>query len=74
LTHVFEHYAVVRGVEGALEICVHDVDVFAVEFRVLHSHYEGGEGVVDAAVLSESVLLVAENAVGFGVFRACIFD
>jgi hypothetical protein len=29
---------------------------------------------VDAAVLSESVLLVAENAVGLGVFRACVFD
>ena len=74
LTHVFEHDAVVRGVEGTFEIRVHDVDVFAVEFRVLHRHNEGGEGVVDAAVLSEAVLLVAENAVGFGVFRACIFD
>ena len=68
LTHVFEHDAVVRGVEGAFEIRVHDVDVFVVEFRVLHRHNEGGEGVVDAAVLSETVLLVAENAVGFGVF------
>jgi hypothetical protein len=28
----------------------------------------------DAAVLSESVLLVSENAVGLGVFRACFFD
>jgi hypothetical protein len=55
---------VVRGVEGAFEIRVHDVDVFVVEFRVLHCHNEGGEGVVDTAVLSESVLLVAENAVG----------
>jgi hypothetical protein len=71
---VFEHDAVVCGVDGALEVRVHDVDVLVVEFCVLHRHNDGGEGVVDDAVLSESVLLVAENAVGFGVFRACIFD
>jgi hypothetical protein len=57
LTHVFEHDAVVRGVEGAFEVRVHDVDVFVVELRVLHRHNEGGESVVDAAVLSEAVLL-----------------
>ena len=28
LTHVFEHDAVVRGIERAFEIRVHDVDVF----------------------------------------------
>jgi hypothetical protein len=68
LTHVFEFDAVIRGVEGTFEIRVHDVDVFVVESRVLHRHDEGGEGVVDAVVLSEALLLVAENAVGFGVF------
>jgi hypothetical protein len=71
---VFEHDAVVCCVEGALEVRVHYVDVLFVEFRVLHRHDDGGEGVVDAAVLSKAVLLVGENAVGFGVFRACVFD
>jgi hypothetical protein len=65
---VFGHDAVVCGVEGALEVRVHDVDVFFVEFLVLHSHYDGGEGVVDAAVLSGTVMLVTENVVGFGGF------
>jgi hypothetical protein len=32
LTHVFEHDAVVRGIERAFEVRVHDVDVFVVEF------------------------------------------
>jgi hypothetical protein len=48
LTHVFEYDAVIRDVEGAFEIRVYDVDVFAVEFRVLHRHNDGGEGKVDA--------------------------
>jgi hypothetical protein len=74
LAHVFDHDAVVCSVEDTLEVRVHDVDVFLVEFRVLRRHDDGGEGVVDASVLSKAVLLVAENAVGFGVFRACIFD
>ena len=74
LTHVFEHDAVVRGVKGTFEVRVHDINVFAVEFRILHRRNEGGKGVVDAAVLSEAVLLVAEDAMGFGVLRACIFD
>jgi hypothetical protein len=47
---------------------------FLVELRVLYHDDDGGEGVVDAAVLSKAVLLVAENAVGLGVFRACVFD
>jgi hypothetical protein len=70
---VFDHDAVVGGVEGALEVCVHDVDVFVVEFRVFHHHDEGGEGVVDVALEAESVLMIiAENAVGFCIFRAAL--
>jgi hypothetical protein len=73
LFHVFEHDAVVCCVEGVLEVRVKDVHVFFVEFRVFHCHDDGGHGVVDATVLSKAVLLVAENAVGFGVFRAYVF-
>jgi hypothetical protein len=50
---------VVGCVEGALEIRVHDVDVLFMEFGVVHHYNDGGEGVVYAAVLSESVLLLA---------------
>jgi hypothetical protein len=73
LAHVLEHDAVVSGIEGAFEVGIHDVDVFVMNFGVLHHHDDGGQGVVDAAVLAESFLLVAKDAVGFGVFRACIF-
>jgi hypothetical protein len=30
LAHVFEHDAVVGGIEGAFEVCIHDVDVFVI--------------------------------------------
>jgi hypothetical protein len=59
LTHVFEHYAVVCGVEGAFEVRIHYVDVLVVNFRILQPHDDGGEGVVDAALKAESILLVA---------------
>jgi hypothetical protein len=36
LAHVFEHDAVVGGIESAIEVCVHDVDVFVIYFFVLH--------------------------------------
>jgi hypothetical protein len=65
LSHVFEHDAVVGGVEGAFEVRVHDVDVVVVDFCILHHHDDGGEGVVYATLMSEPVLLVAEDAVGF---------
>jgi hypothetical protein len=42
LAHVLEHDAVVCGVEGAYEVRVHDVDVFFVDFGVLHHHDDGG--------------------------------
>jgi hypothetical protein len=58
MAHVFEHDAVVCGVEGAFEVRVHDEDVFAVEFGVLHHHDHGGEGVVYTAMVTESILLV----------------
>jgi hypothetical protein len=74
LAHVFEHNAVVGGVEGALEVCVYDVDVLAVDFCAFNHHDDGGEGVVDVTLEAESVLLVDEYAVGFCVFRACILD
>jgi hypothetical protein len=51
-----------------------DVDILVVDFRVLQHHDDRGEGVVDVTLEAESVLLVAEYAVGFCVFRACIFD
>jgi hypothetical protein len=72
LAHVFKHDAVVGGIEGAFEVRVHDVDVLVMSFGVLRHHRYGGESIVDAAVLAESVFLVAKDAVGFGVFRACI--
>jgi hypothetical protein len=71
---VFEHYAVVGGVEGAFEFRVHYVDVLVVDFCNLHHHDDGGEGVVYAALMAESIWLVAKDAVGFCIFRACIFD
>jgi hypothetical protein len=74
LAHVLDHDAVVCCIKGACEVRVHDVYVFFVEPGVLHCHDDGRKGVVYVAVLAESVLLVAKNAVGFVVFRACIFD
>jgi hypothetical protein len=74
VSHVFEHDAVVCCIKCALEVHVHDVDVFFVKFSVPHRHDDGCLCVVDAAVFSESIMLVAENAVCFGVFRACVFD
>jgi hypothetical protein len=59
LAHVFEHDAMVCGVEGAFEVRVHDVDVFLVDFRVPHHHDDGGYGVVDAALVAEANMLVA---------------
>jgi hypothetical protein len=59
LAHVFEHDAVVGGIEGAFEVRLHDVDVFVVYFGVFHHHDDGGKGVVYVALVSESVLLVA---------------
>jgi hypothetical protein len=72
LAHVLEHDAVVGGVEGAFQVRVHDVDVFVVYFCIFHHHHDGGEGVVDAALYAEPIILVAENAVGFRIFRAWI--
>jgi hypothetical protein len=40
LAHVFEHDAVVGGVEGSLEIGIHDVEVFVEELGVFHHHCE----------------------------------
>jgi hypothetical protein len=71
---VFEHDAVVGGIESAFEVRGHDVDVFDVYFCVLRHHDDGGEGVVDDAKKSESVLLIVEDAVGFCIIRACVFD
>jgi hypothetical protein len=72
LAHVLGHDAVVCGVEGVFKVRVLDVDVFLIDFDVPHD--DGGEGVVDAALVAESILLVTQNAVSFSVFRACIFD
>jgi hypothetical protein len=49
LEHVHEHDAVVGSVESAIEVRVHDVDVFVVNFGVFHHHHDGGDGVVDTA-------------------------
>jgi hypothetical protein len=51
-----------------------DVDVFVVELGILHYHDDGGEGVVYTALMAESILLIAEDAVGFCIFRAYVFD
>jgi hypothetical protein len=45
-----------------------------VELGVLHHYDGGGESVVYAAVLPESIQLVAKDAVSFCVLRSCIFD
>jgi hypothetical protein len=74
LAHVFEHNAVVSGVEGAFEVRVYDLNVFVANFCVLHHHDDGSEGVVFAAKETEAVVLFAEDTVGFCVFVACIFD
>jgi hypothetical protein len=74
LAHVFEHDAVVGGVESSLEVRVHDVNVIFVKFGVLHHHDEGGKSVMDVALVPESVMLVAEDAVSFCVFQACVLD
>jgi hypothetical protein len=42
LLHVFEHDAVVYGVEGAFEVHGYDVDVFVVDFCTFHHHIDGG--------------------------------
>jgi hypothetical protein len=63
----------VGGIEGAFGFRVHDVDVLVVEFSVLHHHYDGGQCVVNVALVAEAILLVDEDAVGLCVFRACIF-
>jgi hypothetical protein len=68
LAHVCKHDAVVSGIECSLLVRVDDVDVLFVQFGVLHHHDEGGQSVVDAALVAKSVLLVAEDAVGFCVF------
>jgi hypothetical protein len=39
---------VVGNVDKAIQVRVHDVDVFIVNFGVLHHNDDGGEGVVDA--------------------------
>jgi hypothetical protein len=49
LAHVLEHDAVVNVAESALEVRVHDVDDFVVNFCVPHHHDDGGEGVMYAA-------------------------
>jgi hypothetical protein len=75
LARVFEHYAVVGGIESAFEVRLHYVNVFVVLlFCVLHHHDDGGKGVVDAALEAEAVLLLAEDAVDFCIFKACVFD
>jgi hypothetical protein len=71
---VFEHDVVVGGIESAFEVRALDVDVFVVYFCPLHHHDDGGEGVVDAAKGAEAVLLLAEDAVGFCILTACVFD
>jgi hypothetical protein len=65
---------VVSCVKRAFEVRIHDVDVFVVESCVFHRHDDGREGVVGVAVLYDSVMLVAEDPVGFGVFRARVLD
>jgi hypothetical protein len=47
LSHVFEHDAVVSGIQCALEVRVHDVHVLYVEFGVFHHHDDGGKSVVE---------------------------
>jgi hypothetical protein len=66
---VFEHDSVVGGVEGVFEVRVHDVDVLVVNFGIFHHHHDGGEGVVDATLVAEPILLVASDAVGFAYFE-----
>jgi hypothetical protein len=45
-------------VEGAFKVRVHYVDVFVVNFGNFHQN-DGGEIVVDAALVAESIMLVA---------------
>jgi hypothetical protein len=54
-----EHDAVVCGFQAAFEVRVHDVDVFVVNFGIFHHGDDGGEGVVDVALVAESIMLVA---------------
>jgi hypothetical protein len=72
LAHVFEHDAAVCDVEGAFEVRVHAVDVLVVSFGIFHHHGDGGKGVVDVALVAESIMLVAEDAVSFCIFGACV--
>jgi hypothetical protein len=71
---VLEHDAVVCGVEGYFEVCVHDVHVLVVDFGVLHYDDDGGEFVVDAAEGAKAILLIFEDAVGFCVLKVCVFN
>jgi hypothetical protein len=62
---------------GALEaslVRVHAVDVFIVDFSVLHHHDDVCEVVEYAEKEAKAVLLVAQDAVGLCVFGACVFD
>jgi hypothetical protein len=68
------HDAVVGGTESAFEVRVHDVNFFNVYFCVLHYHHDGGEDIVGAALEPEAVLVVAEDAVGFCIFKTYVFD
>jgi hypothetical protein len=67
LENVFKLDAVICGIEGAIEVGIHDVEIPVVEVGVLHHHDDGGESVVNAAVFPESIMLVAKDAVGFCV-------
>jgi hypothetical protein len=64
---VFKHDAVVGCTEGALEVGIHDVEVLVSELGVLHHHDDGGQCVVDAAVVADPILLVAKDTVGLCV-------
>jgi hypothetical protein len=55
------------------KIAAVDVDRWGVDLGVLHHHHDGGEGVVNAAEVSEAILLFVENAVVFCILGACVF-
>jgi hypothetical protein len=48
LAPVFEHYAVVRSVEGALGVRLHGTYILIIYFSVLHHNNDGDHGNVDA--------------------------
>jgi hypothetical protein len=64
---VFEHDAVIGGVECAFEVRLHYPYVFVVYFSVLHHDHEGSECFVGATEQAETILLV-EYTLCFGVF------